>query len=43
MQITYDTKVDAMYAKFCDGEFVANLSHRDLARVDIQISLESMR
>ena len=24
MQITYDTKADAMYIKFCDGEFVAN-------------------
>ncbi|MDP2730754.1 MAG: DUF2283 domain-containing protein [Dehalococcoidales bacterium] len=24
MQITYDTKADAMYIKFSDGEFVAN-------------------
>ena len=24
MQITYDTKADAMYIKFCDGEFVSN-------------------
>jgi len=24
MQITYDTKADAMYIKFRDGEFVAN-------------------
>jgi len=24
MQITYDTKADAMYIKFCDGEFMAN-------------------
>ena len=24
MQITYDTKADAMYIKFCDGELVAN-------------------
>ena len=24
MQITYDTKADAMYIKFCDGQFVAN-------------------
>ena len=24
MQITYDTKADAMYIKFCDGEFVTN-------------------
>ncbi len=24
MQITYDTKADAIYIKFCDGEFVAN-------------------
>ena len=24
MQITYDTKADAMYIKFCDGDFVAN-------------------
>jgi uncharacterized protein YuzE len=24
MQITYDTQADAMYIKFCDGEFVAN-------------------
>ena len=24
MQITYDTKADAMYIKFCDGEFVVN-------------------
>ncbi len=24
MRITYDTKADAMYIKFCDGEFVAN-------------------
>ncbi len=24
MQITYDTKADAMYIKFCDSEFVAN-------------------
>jgi len=24
MQITYDKKADAMYIKFCDGEFVAN-------------------
>lgn len=24
MQITYDAKADAMYIKFCDGDFVAN-------------------
>ena len=24
MQITYDTKADAMYIKFRDGEFIAN-------------------
>jgi len=24
MQITYDTRADAMYIKFCDGEFVTN-------------------
>jgi len=24
MQITYDTKADALYIKFRDGEFVAN-------------------
>ncbi len=24
MQITYDTKADAMYIKFCDGDFIAN-------------------
>jgi len=24
MQITYDTRAEAMYIKFCDGEFVAN-------------------
>jgi len=24
MQITYDTKADAMYIKFCDGEFITN-------------------
>ena len=24
MQITYATKADAMYIKFCDGDFVAN-------------------
>ena len=24
MQITYDTEADAMYIKFCDGEFARN-------------------
>jgi uncharacterized protein YuzE len=24
MQITYDTKADAIYIKFCDGEFMIN-------------------
>ena len=24
MQITYDTKADAIYIKFCDGEFIDN-------------------
>ena len=39
MQITYDTQADAMYIKFCDGEFVVNFSPQDLARVDIQMPL----
>ena len=35
MQITYDTKADAMYIKFCDGEFVANKEVEDGIIVDM--------
>ena len=35
MQITYDTKADAIYIKFCDGEFVANKEVEDGIIVDM--------
>ena len=35
MQITYDTKADAMYIKFCDGEFVANKEVEDGIIIDM--------
>jgi uncharacterized protein YuzE len=35
MQITYDTKADAMYIKFCDGEFIANKEVEEGVILDI--------
>ncbi len=35
MKITYDTKADAMYIKFCDGEFVANKEVDDGIIIDM--------
>jgi uncharacterized protein YuzE len=35
MQITYDTKADAMYIKLCDGEFVANKEVEEGVILDI--------
>ena len=35
MQITYDTKADAMYIEFCDGEFVANREVEDGIIIDM--------
>lgn len=35
MKITYDTKADAMYIKFRDGEFVANKDIEEGIIIDI--------
>jgi uncharacterized protein YuzE len=35
MQITYDTKADAMYIKFRDGEFVTNREVEEGIIIDI--------
>jgi uncharacterized protein YuzE len=35
MQITYDTKADAMYIKLCDGEFIANKEVEEGVILDI--------
>jgi uncharacterized protein YuzE len=35
MQISYDTEADAMYIKFCDGEFARNKEVEDGIILDI--------
>jgi len=45
MQITYDTKADAMYIKFRDGEFVANREVEegiiiDMGKGDVLLGIE---
>ena len=45
MQITYDTKADALYIKFRDGEFVANKEVEegiifDIGKGDVLLGIE---
>ena len=45
MQITYDTKADALYIKFRDGEFVANKEVEegiifDMGKGDVLLGIE---
>ena len=45
MQITYDTKADALYIKFHDGEFVTNKEVEegiilDLGKDDVLLGIE---
>ena len=48
MQITYDTKADAMYIKFRDGEFVANREVEegiivDMGKENVLLGIEILR
>ena len=45
MQITYDTEADAMYIKFCDGEFARNKEVEegiilDMGKNDVLLGIE---